>query len=145
MKSLKGLLKDKQEIEVPFFDESMEGFTVTFSYVSRDALKKIRDASETTKFNRKTRQPELTMDTDLFQRYYVDAAVKGWKGLKLKYVADLTLIDIEDADDEDELEYSPENAYDLITTSPVFDSFVSEVMKDFSFFNKRSLKETSEE
>jgi len=145
MKSLSSLLIDKQQIDVPYFDESMPGFVVTLSYVSRDTLKKIRNSSKITKFNRSTHKPEESIDEDLFQKLYCDAAIAGWTGLKISYLAELTLIDIEKLDEDEldtELEYSKENAYDLISTSPSFDTFVAEVMKDFSFFSKKYSKMT---
>ena len=117
----------------------MEGFEVEVSYITRDELMKIRKKSTSTRFNKKTHTPEEEVDSDLFQDLYVKAIVKGWSGLKYKYLNKLLPIDLSLIEDEEgELEYSHENAMELMKNSPDFDGFVSDLVSDLESFTKSS-------
>ena len=67
-----------------------------------------------------------------------NAAIKGWKGLKFKYINLLVPVDVSQFDPEDELAYSKENALMLMKNSSDFDSFVSEKVNDLGNFSKNN-------
>jgi hypothetical protein len=66
---------------------------------------------------------------------YVKAILKGWKGLTFKYLQELVLVEVpEGADEEGLLEYTDDNALELMRSSTVLDSWVSGVIVDLGNF-----------
>lgn len=145
MSKLKSLIKE-QTIEMPFDEENMPGFIVDLKYVSRNTLQKIAKKAKKVGFDRSTREAKEDLDIDLFQKLYCDASVQGWKGLTYDYLTELLVLDVDSINDmNEEIEYDKDTAYDLIANSQSFDAFVSTVMKDVSFFNKKSSSTTESE
>jgi len=65
--------------------------------------------------------------------------VKGWKGLKYKFLTDFILVDLEGVEDLGaELEFSDENALVMMKNSNEFDTWVSEMVGDLSNFTKNN-------
>ena len=112
---LKKLMVDTKSVWVDF--TGIDGFSVEVVNLSRKELTALRKKCTTTKFNRRTRQPEENLDEDKFVTEFSNASIKNWKGLTLEKLQDLLLIDIGDQDPKAELEYSPENAETLVTVS----------------------------
>ena len=50
--------------------------------------------------------------------------------------------DISQVDSEEEIEYSSEDAIDLLKNSTLFDQFVTDSMNDFEQFSKKKLRPT---
>ena len=136
--SLQSLLTPSKTVEVDF--PGCDGFKVLINFLSREELIKLRKSCVTTKFNRNTRQPEETINEDLFLKTYVSSVVKGWTGLKFDYLRELILIDTDGIDLQDELAFSEENALLLMKNSQEFDGLVSDVTSDLSNFTKFSSK-----
>jgi hypothetical protein len=130
--SLKNLLVPSKDIEVEY--PGMPGFVVSVSFLSRETLQSIRKKSTKSTLKRGQLQEEL--NDELFLSLYVANAIKGWKGLKFKYLQDLAPIDTSGIDLEDDLEYTEENALFLMKNSASFDSFVSEQVSDLGNFTK---------
>jgi hypothetical protein len=130
--SLKSLLVPSKTIEVDY--PGFSGFKLQINYISRDNLINLRKKSTKTTF--KGRQTQEEFNEDLFLELYVDAAIRGWSGLKFKYIDLLAPVDVSEYDPEDELSYSKENALMLIKNSTDFDSFVSERVNDLGNFAK---------
>lgn len=128
--SLKSLLVPSKTIEVEY--PGFSGFKLQINFISRDNLINLRKKSTKTTF--KGRQTQEDFNEDLFLELYVDAAIRGWSGLKFKYVDLLAPVDVSKFDPEDELGYSKENALMLIKNSTDFDSFVSERVNDLGNF-----------
>ena len=120
-------------VDVEFPD--VDGFIISLVYLTREDLMKIRNTSLTFKFNKRTRQREEEIDNDKFLAEYTRRAVKGSKGLKVKHLPNLLPVDISDMDGEESLEYSEEEAIDLITNSTVFDQFITDTMNEFEQFS----------
>lgn len=135
--SLKSLLVPSKTITVDFpgFDE----FKVELSFLSRETLVNIRKKS--TKIAFKNRQPVEELNDDLFLQLYVQAAIKGWSGFKLKYLEQLAPVDLTNQDLEAELVYSEENALFLMKSSANFDAWVSEQVTELGNFQKNSTQE----
>ena len=141
---------DTKSVWVDF--TGIDGFSVEVVNLSRKELTALRKKCTTTKFNRRTRQPEENLDEDKFVTEFSNASIKNWKGLTLEKLQDLLLIDIGDQDPKAELEYSPENAETLVTNSSEFDTWLNEVVFDLDNFrnktegrsNKPTRKSTSE-
>ena len=110
------------------------GFSVDVTYLAREELLKLRKKCLTTKFNRKTRQPEEELNEDMFLIEYVRAVIKGWKGLKFRYLEELLLVDVTELDPDDELPYTQDNAELLMKNSGDFDTWITEVVDDLENF-----------
>lgn len=134
--SLKSLISSTKEVTIDY--PGFEGFKVNLSFLSREDLVKIR--KKATAVHMKKGAPVETINDELFLALYVKAAIKGWDGLKLKYVEQLAPIDIDESNYEVILPYTEENALMLMQKSSDFDSFVSEAVTDLSNFSKNSGK-----
>jgi hypothetical protein len=130
--SLKSMLVPSKEITVEY--PGMPGFEVQVSFLSRETLQNIRKKATKTSF--KNRQPVEELNDELFLELYVKGSIKGWTGLKLKYLEQLAPVDVTDQDPESELEYTEENALYLMKSSTNFDSFISEKVTDLGNFSK---------
>ena len=132
--SLKSLLTPSKtvSIEMPGF----EGFEVKLSYLAREELLKLRNRSVKQVLNKKTRAYEEQLDNDKFLVEYCKAIIKGWKGLKYKYLEELLLVDTSSVDLEDELPYTNENAELLMKNAGDFDNWVSETVGELENFTK---------
>ena len=126
------MLVPSKEVTVEY--PGMPGFEVQVSFLSRETLQTIRKKATKTTF--KNRQPVEELNDDLFLELYVKGSVKGWTGLKFKYLEQLAPVDLADQDLEQELEYSEENALYLMKSSTNFDSFISEKVTDLGNFSK---------
>jgi len=112
------------------------GFQVEVCNLSRKELLNLRKRCIAQKFDRKTRQMVEELDEDKFVIEFAQATIKGWKGLKLKYLEDLILVDLNNQDEEAELEYDKEQAEVLVQNSTEFDNWVNEVVFDLANFRR---------
>lgn len=126
------MLVPSKEITVEY--PGMPGFEIQVSFLSRETLQNIRKKATKTTF--KNRQPVEELNDDLFLELYVKGCIKGWTGLKLSYLEQLAPVDVRDADHDQELEYTEENALYLMKSSTNFDSFISEKVTDLGNFSK---------
>ena len=81
------------------------GFQVEVANLARKEFLTLRKKCIAQKFDRKTRQMVEDLDEDKFVKEFSAATIKGWKGLKLKYLEDLLLVDLNNQDPDTELEY----------------------------------------
>ena len=130
--SLASLMTPSKTVTLDF--PGYAGLKIDLCYLARDALLKLRKKCVSTKFDRKTRQPEEILDEDKFLTEYCKDVIKGWKGLKYRYLEEFLLVDISELDPEDELPYTEENAELLMKNSTHFDSWVTEVVGDLENF-----------
>jgi len=128
-----------------------DGFEVTVAYQTREELTKLREKATTQKYNKKSHVPEEDVDSDLFQDLYIKAVVKGWKGLKYRYLlkmipmneSDVPEIPTEEGKEpvdklDGELDFSIQNAGVLMKNCSEFDSFISNLLDDVENFTKSS-------
>ena len=139
---LKSLLVDSKTTWVEF--PGLDGFEVELANLSRKELIALRKRCTQNKFNRKTRQFEEQLDDDKFVVEFTEATVKGWKGLKLKYLEDLVLVDLKGQDSEQELPWDIENAQQLVENSSEFDNWLNEVVFDLENFRTQEPKKSTE-
>ena len=132
--SLKSLMTPSKTVSIEF--PGMEGFEVDLCYLAREELIKLRKRTITTKFNRRTHQPEEVLDEDKFLTEYTTAVIKGWKCLKISYLEELLLVDTEGLDSNQELPYSAEEAEILMKNSNTFDTWVTEAVGDLENFTR---------
>jgi hypothetical protein len=129
---LKSLLVDSKTTWVEF--PGLMGFEVELANLSRKELTSLRKKCTINKFNRKTRQFEDELNDDKFILEFTRATVKNWKGFKLEYLHDLLLVDLKGQDPETQLEFSEENALQLVENSSEFDNWLNEVVFDLENF-----------
>ena len=129
--SLKSLLVPSKSVEAEY--PGMPGFKVQISFLSRETLQSIRKRATKTTF--KNRQAIEELDDDAFLELYVQETIKGWSGLKLRYLEQLAPVDLSGQDMEAELDYSAENALFLMKNSTNFDNYISEQVTDLGNFS----------
>ena len=132
--SLKSLLTPSKTVSIDY--PGYDGFVVDLTYLSREELLKLRNRCVKQVLNKKTRAFEDKLHSDKFLTEYCKAIIKGWKGLKYKYLEELLLVDTSTVDPEDELEYNLENAELLMKNSGEFDNWVSETVGELENFTK---------
>jgi hypothetical protein len=132
--SLASLLTPSKTVTVDY--PTLNGFSVDLCYLAREELIKLRSRCVSQKLNRKTRAFEETLDEDKFLTEYCKAVIKGWKGLKYKYLEELLLVDISGLKPDDELTFNVENAETLMKNGADFDTWVTEVTGDLENFTK---------
>ena len=129
---LKSLIVDSKTTWVEF--PGLDGFEVELANLSRKELIALRKKCTSNKFNRKTRAFEESLDDNKFIKEFTSSTVKGWKGLKLAYLEDLLLVDLKNNDVESELEFTIDNAEQLVENSNEFDNWLNEVVFDLENF-----------
>lgn len=130
--SLASLMTPSKTVGIDF--PGYTGMEVQLTYLGRDEMLKLRKKCVTTKFDKKTRQPQEELDEDKFVVEYCKAVIKGWSGLKYRYLEELLLVDVGDLDPEDNLPYTQENAELLMKNSNTFDTWVTEAVGDLENF-----------
>ena len=106
--SLASLMTASKTVSIDF--PGYSGMSVDLCYLAREELVKLRKKCISTKWNKKTHQPEEDLDDEKFLVEYTKAVIKGWTGLKYRYLEELLLVDIADLDPDDELPYTQENS-----------------------------------
>lgn len=129
--SLKNLLVPSKAVSVEY--PGMPGFELNLNFLSKETIIGLRKKSMSTKFKRGG-QVEEEVNDDLFTELYVKAVLKGWKGLKMKYVEQLVPVDMTGVNPEDELAYNDENALMLMKNSTDFDQYVGGQVSDLANF-----------
>lgn len=114
------------------------GFEVEVANLSRKELTAMRKKCITQKFDRKSRQLLEELDEEKFVKEFTKGTVKNWKGLTLKHLETLILIDAEGEDPSKEVEYSDENAEVLVSNSTEFDTWLNEIVFDLDNFRSGS-------
>ena len=137
---LKSLLVDSKTTWVEF--PGLQGFEVELANLSRKELTSLRKRCTINKFNRKTRQFEDELNDEKFVIEFSKSTVKNWKGLKLGYLEDLLLVDLKGQDKDKELEYSEDNAVQLVENSSEFDNWLNEVVFDLENFRSKEQART---
>jgi len=122
----------------------LEGFEVELANLSRKELLALRKRCTQNKFNRKTRGFEESLDDEKFVKEFTQATVKGWKGLKLEYLEDLLLVDISGQDPQSQLDYTEDNANQMVENSSEFDNWLNEVVFDLDNFRSEKPKENTQ-
>lgn len=131
--SLRQLMTPSKTVEFDY--PSHEGFKVSLCYLAREELVKLRTRCVSQVFNRKTRAYEEQMDDNKFLAEYTKAVIKGWSGLKMKYLRHLLLVgDIED--EEATLPWNNDNCETLMKNSADFDTWVTDMVGDLEHFTK---------
>jgi len=129
---LKSLVVDTKAAWVDF--PGLSGFSVEIVNLSRKELIALRKRCLTQKFDRKSRQLAEILDEEKFVKDFTHATVKNWKGLTLKHLETLVLIDTADKDPSVELPFSVESAELLVSSSSEFDLWLNEAVFDLNNF-----------
>jgi len=133
--SLASLMTPSKTVSIDF--PGYSGFSIDLCYLAREELLKLRKKCVITKFNKKTHQPEEDLDDEKFLTEYTRAVIKGWAGLKYRYLEEFLLVDIADLDPDDELPFTQENAELLMKNASSFDTWITETAGDLENFTGR--------
>lgn len=130
---LSDLIVNTKSVEADY--PGIEGFKVTLGAISRETSRRLQKDAEVTKIDARSRMPITTIDDEKFLESFAKEAIKDWKGLKFKNLADLILIDNSKIlDPEEEVEFNLENCMELLKHSPVFDAWVNDMVFDIERF-----------
>lgn len=127
---------DSKSVWIDF--AGLEGFSVEVANLSRKELTSLRKRCTEQKFDRKTRQLIEELNDEKFISEFSRSVVKGWKGLSLKHLETLLLIDMGAEDPNNELEYTEDNAETLVSSSTEFDTWLNEVVFDLDNFRTKT-------
>jgi len=141
MSKIKSMLIKETSTWVEYPD--IDGFEVNLRYLTREDLLKIRNASLTYKFNKRTRQKEEAVDSAKFIEHYAEKAIAGWRGLKIKHLPQLLPVDVTGMNPNEVVEYTDEDAVEMLKNSTTFDQFVSDTLNDFEQFSRSKADDTS--
>ena len=133
--SLSTLLTPSKTVTLDF--PGYKGFKIDLCYLGRDELIKLRKKCVTTKFNKRTHQPEEELNDEKFLVEYSKAVVKGWAGFKYSYLEELLLVDISSFNPDDVLPYTQDNAETLMQNSSAFDAWITETVGNLENFTTR--------
>jgi hypothetical protein len=130
--SLASLMTPSKTVTIDF--PGHKDMTVDLCYLAREELVNLRKKCVTTKFSKKTRQPEEILDEDKFLLEYCKAVIKNWSGFKYRYLEELLLVDVAAFDPDDTLMFTQDNAELLMRNSTDFDTWVTETVSDLENF-----------
>ncbi len=133
--SLASLMTSSKTVSVDF--PGYTGMSVDLCYLAREELIKLRKKCIKTKWDKKTHQPLEELDDEKFLVEYTKAVLKGWSGLKYRYLEELLLVDIGELDPDDELPFTQENAELLMKNANSFDTWVTETVGELENFTQR--------
>lgn len=130
--SLASLMTPSKTVSIDY--PGYDGFKVDLCHLAREELLNLRKRCLSTKFDRKTRQPIEEINDEKFLDEYCRAVIKGWKGLKFRYLEELLLVDVSNLSLDDELPYTKDNAELLMKNANNFDTWVTETVGDLENF-----------
>ena len=130
--SLASLMTSSKTVSIDF--PGYTGMSIDLCYLAREELIKLRKRCIKTKWDKKTHQPLEELDEDKFLVEYTKAVLKGWSGLKYRYLEELLLVDIGELDPDDELPFTQENGELLMKNANSFDTWVTETVGDLENF-----------
>ena len=128
---------------VTFEYPGLDGLEFDLAFLSKDSNQDILKKCTITRFNPKFQRTDEELDDEKFLEMYVAAIVKNWRGFKMKYLSEFVIADFSDFDDDQELDYSQENALTLMKSSTTFDNWVSKQIGEIKNFTKQDSKKKS--
>lgn len=130
---LSALIVDTKNTWVEY--PGIEGFEVLVAIQSRKQLNKLVKDCTVSKMDRATKRIVETVDTDKWMEKYSKAIIQDWKGLRVKDLPELMIVDISKVEDVDqEVPYSPEYARMILENSAEFDTWVNATTSDIHNF-----------
>jgi hypothetical protein len=141
MADLKSLLLPEKVVSFDF--PGCKGLTFELAFLSKEELVKIQKECTGKKLDQRTRAVQDYFDDDKFLELYVSKIIRGWAGFKIKYLKEMVLIDDSNVDDDEEIDYSDEQALMLMKTSTVLDNWISEQIGDLGKFTTPKSKKKS--
>ena len=135
MSVLKTLMVDTKSAWVEY--PGLRGFEVEIANLSRPEMIALRKRCIETVFDRKTRVPVEKLNEEKFVAEFTKASVKNWRGLKIKHLEELLLVNIDDQDPDADVPFSLEDAEALVSNSGDFDQWLNENVFDLQNFRSK--------
>jgi hypothetical protein len=131
--SIKNITLNTKEMQVAF--PGHPSFLIKIGYISNELTRKIYRDSHVTKFDESNGINFEDLDSDKFSELFCKHAIVGWSGLTLDTLSKLILIDIvKDANLEEEVEFSVDNALHLYLNCTAFNKWVSSNTRSLTQF-----------
>lgn len=118
------------ELEYP----TIPGFKVKIGYLSNELTRKLLKESNVIKIDEATGVSYEDVDNDKFSKLFCKHALVGWEGLTMERLSQLLLIKYDEADADELVEFSEENAYDLYIGSTAFSKWITTHAKSLNQF-----------
>lgn len=115
----------------------LDGFQVEVATLARQELIGLRKSCMFQKFDRKTHLKTEELDEPKFIRRFTEATIKGWKGLKYRYLEELIPVDISKVNPDEEMPFSLDDAVLLVSNSGDFDSWLNDAVSDLDNFRSK--------
>ena len=135
MSVLKTLMVDTKSAWVEY--PGLRGFEVEIANLSRPEMIALRKRCIETVFDRKTRVPVEKLNEEKFVAEFTKASVKNWRGLKIKHLEELLLVNIDDQDPDADVPFSLDDAEALVSNSGDFDQWLNENVFDLQNFRSK--------
>lgn len=135
MSVLKTLMVDTKSAWVEY--PGLRGFEVEIANLSRPEMIALRKRCIETVFDRKTRAPIEKLNEEKFVAEFTKASVKNWRGLKIKHLEELLLVNIDDQDPDADVPFSLDDAEALVSNSGDFDQWLNENVFDLQNFRSK--------
>jgi len=129
---LKNMLLPEKTVTFDF--PGCKGFKIDLTFLSKESNQALYKKCQKTIIDPRTRQPMEEFDDELFLEVYVKSIIKGWTGLKYKFLKELVLVEVPEGEEDNELEYSEGNALELMKSSVTLDNWISGVISDLGKF-----------
>ena len=135
MIDLKKVALETKEAEVEYL--GISGFFIKVKHVSRMKSQEILEKCQVP-IMENGMIVRYEQDDSKFVKELAKAAIEGWKGLTVAGVEKLMLVDLRDQDPDTIVEYSADNAEQLLQSSRSFLNFINDtVFRIDSFRTKR--------
>jgi len=129
---IKDLAKKTQLVRV-FDCDLTPGFSVEISYLGKKEITQLYTRSSKLAYNPSTHVREDKLDQEKFDRLFALQVILGWSGLTVGKLKQLVPVEGDVADDQI-IEFSEENAIDLVSTSTTFNGWLSTVCMELENF-----------
>lgn len=140
--NIKNLIKEDQDIWIATPID--EGFEVKIRFASKEAITRMTKNATVKKLDRKHKTQYEVLDDDVFMNEFIEHCLIDWKGLTVEVLSRMVLIDSQALgdDSQEEIEFSVENALDLIQHDTTkFADWLMEAVRDVENFYRK--KDTS--
>jgi hypothetical protein len=125
------LAEEEKTIWIKYLDD----FEINIRYLPRRELVKISEDSTEITWDKKTHTRIDKVNTDRFYSRFVEKAILGWRGLKVSTLAKIVPIKLDGQDPESEVEFTKENAIELLRSGYDLDSFLQDAILDVQRFD----------
>jgi len=124
------LIKEEKTTWIKYIDD----FEVKIRFVPRGEMTRMFERSKSITWDKRDHTKVEKVDSDIFYKNFVDKVIMDWKGLKASTLKKMLPIQV--TDENQEIPFTPENAYELIRGAYDFDLFINNAVVDLENFDR---------